>query len=150
MTSAHGRAWTLCCGVWDGVCECGGASLPLAGWARDRDSPCSDALGSSCREWEWEEPRAPTLLKPPLARGHAKSPGSAAGRGSPLCPPTKARLICGWAEVQTPQYHHTGIWEGKLRENLSLRMWERTERRDDSESCFQSVTDSPLLLFICL
>ncbi len=80
--------------------------------------------------WEWEEPRAPTLLKPPLARGHAESPGSAAGRGFALSPPTKAWLICGGAEVQTPHYHH-GQWTWRHRNITETRyrerLWENTE-----------------------
>lgn len=46
--------------------------------------------------WEWEEPRAPTLLKPPLARGHSESPGSARGSGQtffffPFCAPPRQK-----------------------------------------------------------
>lgn len=111
-------------GVW--LSGCGApAALPWPAaarpsWALLVNGQGLTLLGCSwvVLPWEWEEPHAPTLLKPPLAWGHAESPGSAAGRGSALCPPsTKANLFRGRSADATlsSQLEDTDESEGIIR-----------------------------------
>lgn len=124
-------------GVW--LWECGGLLLNPGLLLPTPPGPCwvtgqgLTLLGCSwvVLPWEWEQPRAPTLLKPPLAWGHAESPGSAAGRGSALCPPsTKANLLRGrsadatlspWLEdLERDWRSNEGPWE-----NIEGQGWEK-------------------------
>lgn len=140
-------------GVW--LWECGGLLLPTPA------GPCwvtgqgLTLLGCSwvVLPWEWEEPRAPTLLKPPLAWGHAESPGSAAGRGSALCPPsTKANLLRGrsadatlspWLEDLEREWRsNEGPWE-----NIKGRGWEK--RPQHKWELFEMLWQMMFSLIIC-
>lgn len=124
----------LCWGFF--VCDeyCGGcctlALLPCvgcAGWLGEGQGLTLLWCPWDVLLWEWEALRAPTLLKPPLATGHAESPGSAAGRGFSLSPPDKSMVNLWRGRSADTTLSPTAVGTENLRETrYSARNWENT------------------------